>query len=212
LENWPAAQITEEIIQDVTSGVGYGGPQAGIIGEIGASAPLTRTEQKVLAAAAEAQRETNVALSVHLHPWGAREPVGYAILRILQQSRVDLSRVILSHVDEHLDLRYHHDLLQTGVNIAYDNFGKEFHRDTSHIQYPTDLQRLEALGELVGRGYINQLLMSHDVAFKMDLHAYGRWGYDHILTHIVPMAKHLGISQGEIETILIENPKRILAA
>jgi phosphotriesterase-related protein len=203
-------QIAEEIIKDITVGVKGEGPRAGIIGEIGVSAPITPSEKKVLMAAARAQRQTDVALTVHVHPWGTREPVGCAVLRTLQQCDVDLSRVILSHIDERLDLQYHEDLLRAGVNIAYDNFGKEFHRDASHIQYPTDLQRLEALAELLNRGHLNQLLISQDVAFKMDLRRYGRWGYDHILTNILPLARHLGISQDEMDTILIQNPRRIL--
>jgi phosphotriesterase-related protein len=211
LQDWTANRIAEEMIKDITSGVGDGGPRAGVIGEIGVSAPITPAEKKVLMAAAKAQHKTNVALIVHVHPWGAREPAGYAVMRILQKCEVDLSKVILSHIDERLDLQYQKDLLRMGVNIAYDNFGKEFHRDASHIQYPTDLQRLEALTELLDRGYINQVVISHDTAFKMDLHRYGRWGYDHILTNILPLAGHLGISEGEIMTILMENPQRILA-
>jgi phosphotriesterase-related protein len=137
--------------------------------------------------------------------------MGYEAVRILEREGANLSRVILDHLELRLDLPYHEDLLRTGVNIAYDHFGREYHYDAGHIQYPTDLQRVEALAELISRDYIDQLFISQDVCMKMDLHRYGRWGYDHILTHIVPMAKTVGISEQEMETLLVDNPKRVLA-
>jgi len=205
-------QIAEEFVVEVRDGVGGDGPRAGIIGELGVSAPMGPNEEKVLVAAVRAQQETSVAISIHVHPWGTETPMGYEVVRILEREGADLSRVILSHLDGCLDVEYHEDMLRTGVNIAYDHFGKEFHRDATHIQMPTDLQRLEALAELIGRGYVDQLLISHDVCFKMHLRQYGRWGYTHILEHIVPLAQEVvGISEKETETLLVDNPKRVLA-
>jgi phosphotriesterase-related protein len=205
-------QIVEELVVEVRDGVGGDGPRAGIIGELGVSAPMGPGEEKVLMAGIRAQRETNLAMSVHVHPWGTETPMGYEVVRILDREGADLSRVILSHLDQCLNVEYHEDMLRTGVNIAYDHFGKEFHRDATHIQMPTDLQRLEALAELISRGYIDQLLISHDVCFKMHLRRYGRWGYAHILEHIVPLAQEIvGISERETEILLVDNPKRVLA-
>ena len=207
--------IADEIISELELGVGGNGPKPGIIGEIGTIAPLDPAEKKILMAAARAREKTNVAMCVHVHPWGTEIPVGYEILRILEHEGVDLSRVILNHLCARLDTEYHEDLLRTGVNISYDHFGKEYHWDEyqwddGYIQYATDLQRLEALRELISRGYINQLLISQDVCMKMELRRYGRWGYDHILTHIVPLAEKIGISGQEMETILVDNPMRVL--
>ena len=150
-------------------------------------------------------------MCIHVHPWGTKEPVGYEILPIIEREGIDLSRVILNHLCLRMDLDYHEDMLRTGVNISYDHFGREYHQDKGHIQYPTDLQRLQGLAELIRRGYLNQLLISQDVCMKMDLHRYGRWGYDHILTHIVPLARNLGISEDELNTMLVENPRRVLS-
>ena len=44
--------IMEEIVSEVTAGVGEKGPRAGIIGEIGVSAPMEPQEERVLIAAA----------------------------------------------------------------------------------------------------------------------------------------------------------------
>jgi predicted metal-dependent phosphotriesterase family hydrolase len=42
------------------------------------------------------------------------------------------------------------------------------------------------------------------------LDAYGGWGYDHILKHIVPMMRDEGILRPAIDAILIESPRRLL--
>jgi len=42
------------------------------------------------------------------------------------------------------------------------------------------------------------------------LHRYGGWGYDHIGENIVPMMEDFGISQKDIETIIRDNPVRML--
>ena len=49
-------EITEEIVQDITEGVGDTKIRAGIIGEIGTSWPMTKNELKSLRAAARAQK------------------------------------------------------------------------------------------------------------------------------------------------------------
>lgn len=202
--------LADQIIKDLKVGVGEERIRAGMIGEIGTSAPLNPEEQKVLTAAAYAQKETGAALCVHVHPWTS-QPTGLQILDLLAQAGADLSKVILNHLDCCLDLDYHEELLRRGVYITYDNFGKEYHRDRGHIQYPTDLQRLESLAELISRGYLERLMVSQDVCFRTDLRRYGGWGYDHLLTNIIPLARHIGFSQKNISTILIENPSRALS-
>jgi phosphotriesterase-related protein len=45
----------------------------------------------------------------------------------------------------------------------------------------------------------------------MNLKRYGGYGYDYILSSLVPMAKAMGFSDEEIHTILVENPKAMLS-
>jgi phosphotriesterase-related protein len=44
----------------------------------------------------------------------------------------------------------------------------------------------------------------------MDLRTYGGYGYDHILRDIVPALRRGGVSDGDIQTILVDNPRRVL--
>jgi phosphotriesterase-related protein len=45
---------------------------------------------------------------------------------------------------------------------------------------------------------------------KMRLHKYGGWGYDHILTNLVPYMKKAGITDEELRVLFFEAPQRFL--
>jgi phosphotriesterase-related protein len=45
---------------------------------------------------------------------------------------------------------------------------------------------------------------------KMRLHKYGGWGYDHILTNLVPHMKKAGFTDEHLHMLFVENPKQFL--
>lgn len=201
-------EIEEEIVQDVTVGVGDTGVRAGIIGEIGTSYPITDNEVTSLRAAARAQRRTGAPLTLHPYPW-AKE--GLAILDIIEEDGADLSRVIMSHMNPTLyDQDYHRAIAQRGTYIEFDLMGMEFYGDSSGISTPRDTESVASISQLIADGHLERILMSHDVCLKMQLTAYGGWGYAHILHHIVPMLKKEGVTDEQIQTILVKNPRRVL--
>jgi phosphotriesterase-related protein len=67
------------------------------------------------------------------------------------------------------------------------------------------------LKKLVDDGYERQILLANDVCLKVLLHSYGGWGYDHVMTNIVPMMRAEGISQDAIERIIKLNPISFLS-
>jgi predicted metal-dependent phosphotriesterase family hydrolase len=58
---------------------------------------------------------------------------------------------------------------------------------------------------------IDHLLLSHDICYKIQLQAYGGYGYAHLLRNIVPRLQLLGIGAEQLRRILVENPRRIFA-
>jgi phosphotriesterase-related protein len=46
---------------------------------------------------------------------------------------------------------------------------------------------------------------------KSRLHRYGGWGYDHLLTNVVPAMRRLGIGTAELDRMLKDNPSEYLA-
>ena len=212
MEGRSLEDIEAEIVSDIQSGIGKTDIRAGVIGEIGTSAEIHPDEQKVLAAAARAQEITGAGVMVHTYPWGK---TGLEVLNILENNGADLSRVSINHVDVVLDVDYCKAVLDRGAFIEFDNLGKEYFIDRPNRGYAggvfaRDIERVKVLKELVDAGYVQQILLSCDVCLKTLLHRYGGWGYDHILTHFVPMMEEEGIATEDVGTILRENPVRFL--
>jgi len=205
-------QITEEIVRDITIGVGDSGICAGIIGEIGGSWPLQDNERKVMRAAAHAQQLTGV--SINIHP-GRKTEALLEIVELLDDAGADLSRVIMSYVDARIrDHSRRCELAKTGCFIEYDLWGYEGHwpldLSADLLDLPNDTQRVYEIRQLIDEGYLNQILISHDIGMKSRRVGYGGWGYAHISNYVVPMMLKRSLTQAQINIIMVENPKRML--
>jgi phosphotriesterase-related protein len=203
--------ITAEIIDDITVGVGATGIKAGFIGEIGGSWPLDPREKKSLIAAVEAQKSTGAYLNVHP---GQAEEAAFEQVEIMREAGADLTRTCIDHVDRGVRERDNrHRLLDAGVTLEYDLFGREgyYPLQQRHIDLPTDHQRINEIMDLIDAGYIDQILISQDIWNKHQRRKYGGWGYDHILRNACPVMLAKGMTQDQIDHLLIDNPKRLLA-
>lgn len=201
-------RLAEELIGDLMEGIGETGVRAGIIGEIGLSPGIQPQEEKVLRAAALASKETGAAITVH-PPWPKGQKL--EILDILKQEGADLSRVIMGHLEYEMDLDLHIRMADRGVFLEYDCFGQEYYHDVYGCRDPLDEERVMFVTDLINRGYRDQILLSHDVATKLDLRSFGGWGYDHINRHIEPAFQRAGVTAQDIHVIRWENPWRALS-
>jgi phosphotriesterase-related protein len=213
MSSWSVAELAQQMLRDLTVGIDGTGVRAGVIGEIGTSDPIHPHERKCLLAAAIAHQATGAAIYVHTYPWGR---AGLEAARRLLAEGVDPQKTVICHVDVEFDLDYLRSLLDLGVCLGFDNFGKEFYIDPDDRGFAggifaRDLERVRVIRQLLARGHEAQILIANDICLKSMLHAYGGWGYDHILRHIVPMLRHEGIPQTAIDTFLIHNPRRLLS-
>ena len=99
--------------------------------------------------------------------------------------------------------------------VEFDNFGHEFYVDKRSRKFlpgpfATDVQRIQAIVQLVDRGHLGNILISSDICHKSLLHCYGGWGYDHVITNVIPMLQEYGLSLEQTRTIVEENPQRFL--
>jgi len=208
--------ITEEIVRDITVGVGHTGIKAGLIGEIACGADLDPRERKSLRAAARAQQMTGA--NLHIHP----DPTVLRTVEILEEAGADPRRTTIAHIDVRrlLGPKDRLSLLEKGYTLEYDSFGREGHyplylrtarQANECIDLPNDHQRLNEILEMIRAGFIQQILISQDIWNKHHCRKYGGFGYDHILRNVVPVMLAKGFAEAQIRTILIENPKRVLA-
>ncbi len=209
MEEWTERQIATQFVNEIVIGAEGTGVRAGIIGEIGCSWPLAKNELKVLRAAAIAQQETGAPLMVHP---GRNETAPFEIIDILRDAGADLSRTVICHISRTLFKRRNHlKVAEAGCYLEYDLFGRDtFYYAPAPIDLPSDGQRIEQIRELITEGYEKQIVISHDICFKMRLTRYGGLGYGYILRYAVPMMRRKGISEEQIHAILVDNPKHVL--
>lgn len=215
--------LAEEKVRDITVGVGNTGVRAGFIGEIGLRWPFTDLQRTVVRAAVRAQRRTGAALYFHIPVCASNyalagqkdhEDVMMDVIQTLHDAGADFSRTVLGHIDICcFTPAFRRKLAETGCYLGYDHFGMESFFDLDlacMLDWPNDAQKVNEIMQLIDEGFLNQIVISHDIALKYRLRRYGGEGYAHILTSIVPLMRLKGMSEEQLHTLLVENPKRVL--
>jgi phosphotriesterase-related protein len=213
------------MVSELTEGVNPTNIKAGVI-KSACIHPITKDEEKILSAAAAAQRETGAPLTFHppVRDEKRRRVVKTAdrVLDILIENGANPKKIYVSHMGisctdyriTRLDLDYHRDLMEEyEVTLGYDTFGMEAYADGVYpgAAFPCDRLQTAAVVELCKEGYEKQLMLSQDTYMKIQLTKYGGYGYAHVLRHIIPVLKLNGVTNKQIETMLVENPKSILS-
>ena len=193
-------------------GVGNTGIRSGIIGVIGCSCPLEENEKKVLRASAVAQQQTGAPITIHPN-WG--DELVLEIIEILRVAGADLSHTVIGHCDVFdYGPSTFDKIVDAGCYIEYDNFGQPagifMPIQGGLLETLSDVQRVNGIIELIGKGYLDHILMSCDNFLKQNYVTYGGYGYAHIIRDIVPAMRMKGMSEEQIDTILVENPKQLL--
>ncbi len=101
--------------------------------------------------------------------------------------------------------------------MQFDFFGVTWRNDdlSEHLgsYFPPpcpDEMVVGVIVDLVRAGHGDRILLSHDTCLKSQLVRYGGDGYAHVLRTIVPQLRWCGLSQADVDTILIDNPRRAL--
>jgi len=205
-------EICEEIVREITVGIGNTPIRAGIIGEMGCSWPLNENERKALRGAAQAQRLTGAPLSIH--PGRNPNPgirTCLELIDILSKAGADISHTTVCHIERTIiDHEERCKLAETGCYLEYDIFGWEGYHNVLTVDLPNDSYRINQIIDLIDRGYIDQILISQDICWKHRLRSYGGHGYDHILRNVIPVMRAKGMSEEQLHALLVRNPKRLL--
>ena len=192
-----AEKLADFMINEISQGIGGSTIKARLIGEIGSSKDgFTADEEKVFKAAVIAHKETGVNITTHATLGTFAD--GHAAF--FASHGLDLSKVLIGHVDLSGDTKYILDILKTGVYVGFDTVGKE--------NYMPDMTRVEMLKEIQEAGYIGQVVLSMDITRKSNMEFMGGIGYSYLLDTFVPLMRSNGIHEESIEKMLIENPAR----
>jgi phosphotriesterase-related protein len=195
--------LADDIVRDATLGVGETGIRAGIIGEIGTDKPwLSAQEERVHRAAARAARRTGLAITTH----AVQSTVGLDQLAVFEAEGADLSRVVIGHADSNPSLEYHLAIVERGASVEFDFLGMSF----TPLERHGEGRIVDNLRELLARGHVERILLSQDVCHDSQLRRYGGNGYTYLAETFLPRIRAAGVSDDEIRTITLDNPRRLL--
>jgi len=195
--------LATELILEITQGVGDTGIRPGIIGEIGTDKPwLTGQEERVHRAAARAAKATGLAITTH----AVLSDVGRAQLRVFEEEGVDPARVVIGHADSYPHLDHYLSIVETGASVEFDFLGMSF----SAVERLGEGRVIDLLLELLSRGHAERLLLSQDVCHDSQLRRYEGHGYTYLAETFLPRLRARGVTDAEIRTLTVDNPRRLL--
>jgi phosphotriesterase-related protein len=196
--------MTAMFISDITDGITGTGVKAAFLKCAIEDKGLTPGVERVLRAVGAAHAATGAPVTVHTHPGSGS---GLAAMRVLAEEGADLGRVVMGHSGDTTDLDYLTTLADAGCLLGMDRFGLD-------VILPFE-QRVATVATLAARGYADRIVLSHDASCYIDWfrpEAIGAfapsWHYGHLFDDVLPALRERGVAEGQIETMLVANPRR----
>ena len=201
------AELCETMSREITQGIGDTRVKAGVIKVGTGHGRISSYEEKMLKAAARAQKETGVPIITHTEAG----TMGVEQADLLISEGADPKRIVIGHMCGNSDLNYHVSVLDKGVNIAFDRLGID-------VLFPDRLRKACLIG-LMGIGYTDNIFISQDSwAYRLGRPfefpeevkpLLANWTYAHVFKNIIPALKEAGVSEQKISNLMVENPRRL---
>jgi phosphotriesterase-related protein len=146
-----------------------------------------------------------VPISTHTHAATRR---GLEQQRIFTDEGVDLTRVVIGHSGDTTDLDYLDELIGNGSYIGMDRFGAD-------VFLPFE-DRVNTVARMCERGHADKMVLSHDASCFIDWLpeevvpvVLPNWHYLHIHNDVIPALKDRGVTDEQLTTMLVGNPRKI---
>jgi phosphotriesterase-related protein len=199
-----ADPMIDMFVGDITEGIAGTGVKAAFLKCAIDHKGLTAGVERVMRAVARTHRQTGAPITVHTHPGSE---TGLVVQRVLcDDEGVDPTRVVLGHSGDSSDLDYLSALADAGFILGMDRFG---------INVETTFEaRADTLVELCKRGYADRMVLAHDAACYIDWmdprlrEMMTQWNYLHIHDDVLPYVRERGVTETQIETMLVDTPRR----
>jgi phosphotriesterase-related protein len=201
-----AEPMIEMFVTDITEGIAGTGVKAGILKCATEEAGLTPGVERVLRAVAQAHRQTGAPITTHTHAATRR---GLDQQRVFTEEGVDLTRVVIGHSGDTTDLGYLEELITNGSYVGMDRFGVD-------VYLPFE-DRVATVVALCEAGHADRVVLSQDASCFIDWFdeaiiplAVPNWHYLHISHDVLPALREKGVTDDQIEQMLVGNPRAIL--
>jgi len=200
--------MAELFIRELTEGVVGTGIRAGIIKVGTGHGTLTDYEKAVFEAAAKASLATGAPITTHTD----EGRYGDDQQAFLTGHGVPAHRIVIGHSCGTSDSSYHEVIARNGSYLGFDRFGIDMlHPDT---------ERVASLARLVKAGFGRQIVVSHDSVWcwngmpfppAIQEQMEKTWNPTHFIKRIVPQLRDAGVSDAQIDALLLDNPRRYFA-
>ncbi|MFI7469931.1 phosphotriesterase [Nonomuraea sp. NPDC049646] len=199
--------MIDDFVRDLTEGIADTGVKAALLKCVVEHKGLTPGVERICRAVARAHVLTGAPITVHTN---AFTQSGLLALDLFAKEGVNLEKVVVGHAGDSNDLDYLMRLADTGATLGMDRFGLD-------VYNPTE-QRVATIAALCRRGYADRMVLSHDTACFMDYFGGAwdearntlapNWRYDHIHDDVLAALLGSGVTDDQIEQMLVFNPRR----
>jgi phosphotriesterase-related protein len=209
-----ADAIAELFVHDIEEGIQGTDIKAAFIKCAADEPGVTENIEKIHRAAARASKRTGAPIMAHSRP---ASNTGPRQIEILLEEGVAPEKVQIAHTGDTDDLDYIERVLETGVYIGLDRYGY-------NLFLPVDQRNATTLA-LLERGHAERLFLSQDWVVAFDwipqelipqFIEQGMVEADMSMTlifeRIIPMLKEGGMTDDQLETMLVANPARWLSS
>jgi phosphotriesterase-related protein len=199
--------MIEMFVRDIEHGIADTGIKAAILKCATDEPGVTPGVERVLRAVAAAHRQTGVPISTHTHAASRR---GLEQQAIFAEEGVDLTRVVIGHCGDTTDIGYLEELIAGGSYLGMDRFGVD-----AFLGFE---DRVNTVATMCERGHADKMVLSHDASCYFDALpeetlpiALPNWHYLHIHNDVIPALKQRGVTDEQLATMLVDNPRTIFS-
>jgi phosphotriesterase-related protein len=200
--------LTEMFLRDIREGIGDTGVKAAFLKCVVEERGLTPDQTRLQLAVCEAHRETGVPITVHTN---SAHQTGRLAMELYAKEGVDLTKVVIGHAGDTNDLDYLKWIMDQGATIGCDRFGLDVFNPTA--------DRVETVSALCAQGYADRIVLSQDAHCYIDFFSgeageaakvatAPNWHYEHIHRDVLPALREKGVTDEQIRTMLVDNPRR----
>jgi len=206
-----AEAMADCFVHDIEVGIQGTEIKAGFLKCAADEPGVTENIEKVHRAIARASVRTGAPIMAHSRP---ASETGPRQIDIFEEEGVDLARVQIAHTGDTDDIDYIERLLERGVYIGMDRYGLE-------VYLPFE-RRNATVTALLERGYAERMFLSADYCATLDwfapefakqMVAAGAekdWSMTIVHDKAIPVLREAGMTDAQLETMLVENPRRWL--
>ncbi len=204
--------MADAFVHDIEQGIQETDIKAGFLKCAADEPGVNDNVEKIHRACARASLKTGAPIMAHSRP---ASNTGPRQVEILLEEGVAPEKIQIAHCGDTDDVGYIEGLIEKGVYVGLDRFGIEMYQPME--------RRLNTAQALLEKGYEERLFLSADSCASID------WFPDEMvemlmregavkdwtiaLTHdtVIPALKERGMTDDQLTTMMVENPKRWLA-